>query len=185
MPDVHKWISCQYVYYDRQIPRVVLNSFLGNIKIYLLFSHFSTGMGTRHQWPIYFLYNPYDGWCLNGTGSQNIISQNIPDSKVYGANMGPTWGRQDPGGPHVGPWTLLYGIRLVFFFFFWGGGLFWFQHQIAPSYPCLTIVNIMPWMPWIIMSSGHQQLHIENTRPSADLLHVLHLQCYYEKAYFL
>ena len=26
----------------------------------------------------------------------------MPDSKVHGANMGPTWGRQDPGGPHVG-----------------------------------------------------------------------------------
>ena len=29
-----------------------------------------------------------------------------PDSKVYGANMGPIWGRQDPGGPHVGPMNL-------------------------------------------------------------------------------
>ena len=28
---------------------------------------------------------------------------NIPQSKVHGANMGPIWGRQDPGGPHVGP----------------------------------------------------------------------------------
>ena len=27
----------------------------------------------------------------------------IPNSKVHGANMGPIWGRQDPGGPHVGP----------------------------------------------------------------------------------
>ena len=27
----------------------------------------------------------------------------IPDSKVHGASMGPIWGRQDPGGPHVGP----------------------------------------------------------------------------------
>ena len=26
-----------------------------------------------------------------------------PDSKVHGANMRPIWGRQDPGGPHVGP----------------------------------------------------------------------------------
>ena len=26
-----------------------------------------------------------------------------PESKVHGANMGPNWGRQDPGGPHVGP----------------------------------------------------------------------------------
>ena len=24
------------------------------------------------------------------------------DSKVHGANTGPTWGRQDPSGPHVG-----------------------------------------------------------------------------------
>ena len=30
-------------------------------------------------------------------------SPNDPDSKVHGANMGPIWGRQDPGGPHVGP----------------------------------------------------------------------------------
>ena len=29
-----------------------------------------------------------------------------PDSKVHGANMGPTWGRQDPGGSHVGPINL-------------------------------------------------------------------------------
>ena len=28
---------------------------------------------------------------------------NIPDSMVHGANMGPIWGRQGPGGPHVGP----------------------------------------------------------------------------------
>ena len=27
----------------------------------------------------------------------------IPDSKAHGTNMGPIWGRQDPGGPHVGP----------------------------------------------------------------------------------
>ena len=38
-----------------------------------------------------------------------------PDSKVHGANMGPIWGRQDPGGPHVGPmnfsiWEGIQGI---------------------------------------------------------------------------
>ena len=31
------------------------------------------------------------------------ILKNTPDSKVHGANMGPSWGRQDPVGPHVGP----------------------------------------------------------------------------------
>ena len=37
-----------------------------------------------------------------------------PDNKVHGANMGPIWGRQDPGGPHVGPtnftvWLIYHG----------------------------------------------------------------------------
>ena len=27
----------------------------------------------------------------------------IPDNKVHGASMGPIWGRQDPGGPYIGP----------------------------------------------------------------------------------
>ena len=30
----------------------------------------------------------------------------VPDSTAYGANMGPTWGWQDPGDPHVGPMNL-------------------------------------------------------------------------------
>ena len=32
-----------------------------------------------------------------------LTHSNYPDSKVHGANMGHIWGRQDPGGPHVGP----------------------------------------------------------------------------------
>ena len=36
-----------------------------------------------------------------------------PDSKVYGANMGPSWGWQDPGGPHVGPMNLaIYELKI-------------------------------------------------------------------------
>ena len=30
----------------------------------------------------------------------------MPANKVNEANMGPTWGRQDPGGSHVGPINL-------------------------------------------------------------------------------
>ena len=33
----------------------------------------------------------------------NIPFRAYPDSRVHGASMGPTWGRQDPGGLHVGP----------------------------------------------------------------------------------
>ena len=34
------------------------------------------------------------------------MPQLSPDNKVHGANMGPIWGQQDPGGPHVGPMNL-------------------------------------------------------------------------------
>ena len=27
-------------------------------------------------------------------------------AQVYGDNMGPTWGQQEPGGPHAGPMNL-------------------------------------------------------------------------------
>ena len=48
------------------------------------------------------------------------VSIGIPDSKVHGANMGPTWGQQDPGGPHVGHvnlaiWDILiHKLQLIF-----------------------------------------------------------------------
>ena len=35
--------------------------------------------------------------------SKHLQCQTYPDNKVHGDNMGPIWGRQDPGGPHVGP----------------------------------------------------------------------------------
>ena len=37
--------------------------------------------------------------------------QTYPDSKVHGANMGPTWVLSAPDGPHVGPRILV--IRVV------------------------------------------------------------------------
>ena len=46
-----------------------------------------------------------------------LSSITYPESKVHGANMGPIWGRQDPGGPYVCPcwpyvcpWILLSGL---------------------------------------------------------------------------
>ena len=36
------------------------------------------------------LFESVMAWCI------------YPDNKLHGANMGPTWGRQDPGGPHLG-----------------------------------------------------------------------------------
>ena len=33
---------------------------------------------------------------------KNNLTESVPDAKVHGANVGPTWGRQDPGWLHVG-----------------------------------------------------------------------------------
>ena len=35
-----------------------------------------------------------------------MITHTDPDSKFHGANMGPILGRQDPGGPRIGPMNL-------------------------------------------------------------------------------
>ena len=35
-----------------------------------------------------------------------------PDSKVHGANIGPTWGPWDPDGPHVGPMNLTIRVAI-------------------------------------------------------------------------
>ena len=43
-----------------------------------------------------------------------IAWQTYPDSKVYGANMGPTLGRQDPGRPHVGPMNVVIWVATVY-----------------------------------------------------------------------
>ena len=42
----------------------------------------------------------------------HIFQNCCPDSKVYGANMGPTWGRQDSGGPHVGLMNLAFWVMI-------------------------------------------------------------------------
>ena len=48
-----------------------------------------------------------DNECMNGImlkWNEVVNGDKVyPDSKVHGANMGPIWGRQDPGGSHVGP----------------------------------------------------------------------------------
>ena len=34
------------------------------------------------------------------------------DIKIHEANMGPIWGRQDPGGPHVGPMNFAIWVEM-------------------------------------------------------------------------
>ena len=36
-----------------------------------------------------------------------------PESKIHGANVGHTWGRQDPGGPHIDYMNLVIRVSYV------------------------------------------------------------------------
>ena len=80
----------------------------------------------------------------------------IPDSKVHGANMGPTWGRQDPGGPQIGPmnfgiWDIICGsphlgqvIRIADVFFDASISRFWTSSQIFFEAPwCSGYVKVI------------------------------------------
>ena len=40
-------------------------------------------------------------WCI--IAQSGPLTCHSPDSKVHGANMGPTWVLSAPDGPHIGP----------------------------------------------------------------------------------
>ena len=44
----------------------------------------------------------------------DIILHHDPDSNFHAGNMGPIWGRQDPGGPHVGPMNIVIWVIMCF-----------------------------------------------------------------------
>ena len=61
------------------------------------------------QFPwIYTISCPYHSGLL-----PQCQRSNTPDIKVHGANMGPIWGRQDPGGPLVGPMNFVIWGRIL------------------------------------------------------------------------
>ena len=56
------------------------------------------------QWEKRYACNVISHWMK--LCSAIVQSKTTLIAKVHGANMGPIWGRQDPGGPHVGPMNL-------------------------------------------------------------------------------
>ena len=63
------------------------------------------------------LYRTGDNLGVLGYIAMNTIIQTLKnDSKVHGANMGPTWGRQDPCGPHVGHVNFAIWEEIIFTF---------------------------------------------------------------------
>ena len=89
-------------------------------------------------------YSPSVGW------PQQAPAENHPDSKVHGANMGPTWGRQDPGGPHVGPvnlaiWAALPMLTMCFSV---SQGREWSHCRVSsPGVPSGGLTLAVVWAP--------------------------------------
>ena len=73
-----------------------------------------------NQFSVFALHCIYRNWLANLDNRNKVIGYDVtcvapqivrniirtPDNKVHEAYMGPTWGRQDPGGPKVGPMNL-------------------------------------------------------------------------------
>ena len=76
--------------------------------------------------------------------------QYYPDSKVHGANMGPIWGRQDPGGPHVGPMNL--AIRIVIWLHVASIVFFGDSRHKGQWCRALTISLCLVWMSYYIIN---------------------------------
>ena len=73
------------------------------------FLHLNKLMNKQSSWQ--WLEMTWHSWDINVM--RLPCSYNYPDSKVHGANMGPTWVLSAPGGPHVGPMNL--AIREMLF----------------------------------------------------------------------
>ena len=63
----------------------------------------------------------YKTQCFTAGRYSNCV-RSAPDSKIHGAKIGPIWGRQDPGGPHVGPMNLA----------IWGDHQHWYFLEFLP-----------------------------------------------------
>ena len=77
-------------------------------------------------------YLDVPSWCTRGHADPMVT---FSDSKVHWANMGPTWGRQAPGGPHVGYMNLAIWVTI----WVWETTIYLMQTM---SVACL----LMPWL---------------------------------------
>ena len=83
------------------------------------------------------------------------VTRHVPDSKVHGANMGPTWVLSAPDGPHVGPvnlaiWGfLLYIILNVSAWFSIKPAISYYFHLVIASHNAwwTSFNGFSPWLP--------------------------------------
>ena len=75
------------------------------------------------------------------------IIHHYPDSKVHGANMGPTWVLSAPDGPHVGPMNLAIRVRVLMNTaeWIWGRNVLNTRTNKIPNQNCIYFKMIVPF----------------------------------------
>ena len=81
-----------------------------------------------------------------GTGALWYVWMRSPDSKVHGANMGPIWGRQHSGGPHVGPMN--FAIWVTHHTPLWKSNRNFFSTQIFYHLFFVVCSSFYTWYMW-------------------------------------
>ena len=70
------------------------------------------------------------------------LKQSNPDCKLHGAHLGPTWGRQDPGGSHIGPLKLAIWER--FHWLFWPNVIYRITYDHGDIVLCFAVIKSWP-----------------------------------------
>ena len=113
----------------------------------------------------------------------------VPDSKVPGANMGPTWVLSAPDGPHDGPWTLLSGMS---YFNVFCHGLAVIDFDILQAYLTGTwaIPNCTSASKVTLKNMGNPsptdnitRTKQSTTKPCTYLITHIHCMCYWQRSH--
>ena len=72
---------------------------------------------SQHKYRISLCSDRYLHWNNEGHMAWHPKWLGYPDSKVHGANMGPTWVLSAPDGPHVGPMNLAIRVALLLYLY--------------------------------------------------------------------
>ena len=107
--------------------------------VYLLLINFKI-VHTFIVWLFHCSYhNPYWRFCRFRTHwgyRPDVVPHRYPHSKVHGAIMGPIWGRQDSGGPHIGPMNFAIWVVAI--------GLSQLLRRLAISWIDAVLLSIRP-----------------------------------------
>ena len=108
-------IKCQHQFLNQRWRKSFCETVMNELLFLEIWWYLQTCVLIHQRWRCVFRYVTHWRYCslaLNHrfflykmTWCETEVGRN-PDSKVHGANMGPIWGRQDPGGPHVVPMNL-------------------------------------------------------------------------------